>query len=145
MRVRRKGNTLNAQARSDKALPMIARSDTSFWVDGYRAMMSFNSSATCPVTLIYRDHAYPRLDEQTSAQSSDFSAFAGEYESAELGARYRIEVKDTGLVMQHYRHGAIPLTRLWKDDFGGSAWFTRSVELEHGGSGRVIALFGLHR
>jgi len=61
----------------------------------------------------------------------------GEYESDELGAVYRVEVVDNGLVMKHPRHGAIALTRLWKDDFGGSMWFTKSVEFQRDQSGRV--------
>jgi len=38
------------------------------------------------------------------------------------------QLQDGSLVLEHYRHGTIPLTQLWKDDFGGSAWFTRSVD-----------------
>ena len=76
---------------------------------------------------------------QGAPPSTDLSAFAGQYESDELGTTYRVEVKDGGLVLQHYRHGAIPLTRLWRDDFGGSAWYTRSVEFERDASGQVVA------
>ena len=43
---------------------------------------------------------------------------------------YRVEPDDSGLVMRHRRHGTIRLTRLWGDDFGGSMWFTRSVEFQ---------------
>ena len=50
---------------------------------------------------------------------------------------YRVELSDSGLVMKHPRHGTIALTRLWKDDFGGSAWFTKSVEFQRDPSGRV--------
>ena len=64
--------------------------------------------------------------------------FAGEYESGELETRYRVEVKDGGLVMHHARHGTIPLTQLWKDDFGGSLWFTRSVEFQRDAAGHVV-------
>ncbi len=140
VRIKREGNALTTQASREQAFHMSARSDTSFWVDGYRAMMSFTNVSVGPITLVYRGRPSLRLNEQGAAPSSDLSAFAGEYESVELGTSYRIEVKDGGLVMQHYRHGTIPLTRLWKDDFGGSEWFTRSVEFERDASGRVIAL-----
>ena len=56
----------------------------------------------------------------------------------ELKVTYRVEVGDSGLVMKHPRHGTIALTRLWKDDFGGSMWFTRSVEFQRDASGRVV-------
>ncbi|MEP7344481.1 MAG: serine hydrolase domain-containing protein [Gemmatimonadaceae bacterium] len=138
LRIRHEGNALTTQATREPAFPMSARSDTSFWVDGYRAMMAFTNVKVGPITLIYRNRPYPRLIERGSAPPSDLSAYGGEYESEELGTKYRIEVKDAGLVMQHYRHGTIPLTWLWKEDFGGSAWFTRSVEFERDASGRVI-------
>lgn len=139
VRIRRDGNTLTTQATREQASAMSARSDTSFWVDGYRAMMSFTNAVVGPTTLVYRDRLYPRLDEQGATPSADLSEFTGEYASAEVGTTYHVELKDGGLVLQHYRHGTIQLTRLWKDDFGGSAWFTRSVEFERDGAGRVVA------
>ena len=63
--------------------------------------------------------------------------FVGDYESEELGAFYRVEVTDSGLVMKHRRHGTIRLTPIWKDDFSGSMWFTRSVEFQRDPAGRV--------
>ena len=46
--------------------------------------------------------------------------------------------RDSGLVMRHFGDTAtIRLTHLWKDDFGGSVWFMRSVEFQRDASGRV--------
>lgn len=139
LRVRREGTALTVQASREKAIPMTARSDTSFWVEGNRSTISFTRTSASPVRLVYRDRSYPRLDERLSAKSADLATFPGEYESAELGTTYRVEKLDGGLVLRHYRHGTIPLFRLWNDDFGGSAWFTRSVEFERDRRGRVTA------
>ena len=64
--------------------------------------------------------------------------FVGDYESDELQASYRIDATDSGLVMRHPRHGTIALTWLWRDDFRGSAWFTRSVEFRRDAAGKVV-------
>jgi hypothetical protein len=39
--------------------------------------------------------------------------------------------------MQHRRHGTIPLTRLWRDDFGSPVAFMTSVEFRRDREGRV--------
>jgi hypothetical protein len=115
---------------------MSARSDTSFWVAGYSAAMAFTNLATGPVTLVYRGRRHPRLDE-TRAKAPTLDDYVGDYQSAELGAVYRIEIKNSGLAMTHYRHGFTPLTHLWGDDFGGAAWYTRSVEFLRDARGAV--------
>jgi CubicO group peptidase (beta-lactamase class C family) len=63
VRIQREGNALTTIATREPAFPMIARSDTSFWVEGYRSMMTFTNAKAGRPTLIYRDHRYPRLRE----------------------------------------------------------------------------------
>lgn len=136
VRIRRDGNALTTHASREQPAAMSARSDTSFWVEQYRQPMAFTNVARGPVTLVYRGRQHPRLDE-SRASSTDLAALTGEYESAELGTRYRVELTRGALVLQHYRHGTIPLTRLHGDDFGTTAWFMRSVEFRRDAAGKV--------
>ncbi len=137
VRVRRDGAMLKTQATREAEAAMTARSDTAFWVDAYSAPMTFQAVAGRPVQLSYRGKVYPKLDEAAPLSREQLRAFAGEYESDELQTRYRVELADSGLVMKHPRHGTITLTQLWKNEFGGSTGFMRSVEFQRDPSGRV--------
>ena len=137
VRVRRDGPVLKAQATREQEAAMAARSDTSFWVEAYSAPMTFQRGVGQPVRLTYRGRSYPKIEESTAPSAAQLRELTGVYESAELGTQYRVEVGDSGLLMKHPRHGTIRLTPLHKDDFGGSAWFTRSVEFRRDPSGRV--------
>ncbi|HEX2187338.1 MAG TPA: serine hydrolase [Longimicrobiaceae bacterium] len=63
--------------------------------------------------------------------------FVGTYESPELGTSYEVTLRADTLALVHPRHGRIPLTPLWRDDFGSAVWFLRSVEFQRDGQGRV--------
>jgi CubicO group peptidase (beta-lactamase class C family) len=136
VRIARSAEGLTTQATREAVQPMSARSDTSFWVAGYSAAMAFTNLAAGPVTLVYRGRRHPRLDE-TRAKAPTLDDYVGDYQSAELGAAYRIEITNSALAMTHYRHGSTPLTHLWGDDFGGAAWYTRSVEFLRDAHGAV--------
>ena len=41
------------------------------------------------------------------------------------------------LELRHARYGAIPLTWLWRDEFGSTTWFLKSITFERSASGRV--------
>jgi CubicO group peptidase (beta-lactamase class C family) len=138
VRIRRDGTVLRAQATREAEVTLAARSDTSFWVAGYNAPMFFTTNAAGLTSLVYRGRSHAKRPDSTSLSASALAEFTGEYESAELGTVYGVEVSGAGLVLQHRRHGTIPLTRLWNDDFAGSAWFTRSIEFSRDASGRVI-------
>ena len=137
VRVRRDGSTLRTQASREAEFPMSARSDTSFWVESYSAPMTFRAVPGQPVQLTYRGRRHTKLEESPPLTRAQLAAFAGEYESPELETVYHVEVTDSGLVMKHFRHGTIRLTQLWRDDFGGSMWFTRSVEFQRDARGQV--------
>ena len=137
VRITRAGTTLSTHATREMPVAMSARSDTSFWVQMYNAPMYFHATAGSPTQLTYRDKQYAKLDEPPRPTREQLQQFVGDYESPELATRYHVAVDDSGLVMTHYRLGTIRLTPLWKDDFGGSAWFTRSVEFLRDASGGV--------
>ena len=137
VRIRRDGSALKARATREGEAAMVARSDTSFWVQQYNAPMTFRAVAGQPVQLTYRGRSFPKLEEAAPPTAARLRDYAGEYESDELKTTYRVEVSDSGLVMKHFRHGTIALTHQWKDDFNGSARFTRSVEFRRDSTGRV--------
>ena len=138
VRVRRDGGVLRTRATREDEAPMSARSDTLFWVEAYGSPMIFRAVAGQPTQLTYRGKSYPKVPESRPFSAAQLKELVGDYESDELQARYRIETTDSGLVMRHPRHGTIALTWLWRDDFGGSAWFTRSVEFRRDAAGKVV-------
>jgi hypothetical protein len=137
VRVRRDGSTLRTQASREGEFAMSARSDTSFWVESYNAPMTFRAVPGQPVQLTYRGQRHSKLEESPPLTRPQLAVFAGDYESPELETVYHVEMSDSGLVMKHFRHGTIRLTQLWRDDFGGSMWFTRSVEFQRDARGQV--------
>jgi CubicO group peptidase (beta-lactamase class C family) len=137
VRIRRDGTTLKTQASREAEMVMSPRSDTSFWVAGYNAPMTFQAAAGRPVQLTYRGRQHQKLEEPKAPSREQLRALTGEYFSEELDTRYIVELADSGLVMRHRRLGVIRLTHAWKDDFNGSVWFTRSVEFQRDARGRV--------
>jgi CubicO group peptidase (beta-lactamase class C family) len=140
VRIRRDGEVLRIQATREGEVPMTARSDTSFWVDAYSAAMVFRAPPGQPITLRYRGIVTPRLAESAPLAPAQLAALAGEYESPELETRYRVVVRDGTLTMSHPRHGPATLTRLWNDEFTGSAPSLRSVTFLRDRGGRVTGL-----
>ena len=117
---------------------MTPRSESSFWVANYNAPMTFeNADEGKGVLLSYRGRRYPKLDEGPELTSDGLAQFTGDYESDELQALYRVEIKDGSLLMRHRRHPPIRLTRLWKDEFSGLTSFTRAIEFKRDTAGKI--------
>jgi CubicO group peptidase (beta-lactamase class C family) len=136
-RVRRDGGTLKVQASREDEVATSARSDTLFWVPSYSAPIAFQTPPGKPVQLVYRGRTQPKLQEYPTPTGTKLKEYVGDYVSDELAMTYRVELTDSGLVMNSRRVGDVRLTPLWKDDFGGSMWFTRSVEFLRDLNGRV--------
>jgi hypothetical protein len=119
---------------------MSARSDTLFWVQSYNAPMAFQAPRGKPVQLVYRGRTQPKLPEHPAPSGAKLRDYVGDYVSDELATTYRVELTDSGLVMNKRRGGDVRLTPLWRDDFGGSLWFTRPAEFLRDPSGRVNGL-----
>jgi hypothetical protein len=140
VRIRRQGDAFTVQATHEEEVPMTRRSRSEFWVEKYGAAMVIPADAAGKVTrLEYRGIHAPRV-EDTPRPSGRLDAYAGEYESAELGTAYRVAVKNGALEMQHRRHGTIPLAWIRGDEFGSTTWFMRSVEFQRDDAGTVAAL-----
>jgi CubicO group peptidase (beta-lactamase class C family) len=140
VRVRTKGSTLSTQATKEAEFPMMPRSSSEFWVEGYNAAMAFQVEPNQPVQLTYRGNRHAKLVESPPLTATQLREYAGEFESEELGTSYIVDVAGDSLVMRHRRHGNIALSRLWEDDFTGSVWFMRSVEFRRNAAGKVNGL-----
>lgn len=142
VRIRRQGSALTAQATHEGEFPMSPRCRARFWVDAYRSAITFHPAGVrTPAWLEYRGIHAPKLAETTPPTLAELAAFAGEYESAELGTAYRVIATGAGLSIQHPRHGTVPLTWVWGNEFGSSStWFLRSVTFQRARAGRPTAL-----
>ena len=133
LRVSRDGDGRKAKAQPGTESPLTAKSDTSFWAEGFSAPLVFLANGE----LVFRALRSPKLAESAPFTAEQLSQFTGEYESEELATTYGVEIKEGGLILRHRRHGIIPLTWAWKDDFAGGPGYMRSVEFRRDGAGRV--------
>ena len=138
VRIRRDGKELKTRATREAEFPMTPRSQSEFWVDAYRSPMTFERNRTGDSTyLTYHGQRHPRLDEPGPLTHGQLADFAGEYFSDELQTSYRVEARDSALVLLHQRYGMIPLSRFWREEFGCALWFG-NVEFQRDDAGRVI-------
>ncbi len=139
--IRREGSALFTRATREDEFPMTARSTTEFWVEAYGASIAFEREGDGRVTHItYRGRTAPRVGTAAPPAPRDLAGVTGEYVSEELHTSYRVEVEDGGLVMRHWRHGAIRLSPAWDDDFVGEAWFIGSVQFQRDAEGSAVAM-----
>jgi hypothetical protein len=138
-RITRKGRELTTQATREASFPMMALSDSTFWVADYNAEMRFRPTSN-GMEMMYRGKARPRVVETTQPSKPRLAQLVGTYFSEELEATYHVELKNGSLVMRHRRHGTIPLTWINGDDFRGEIWFLRSVEFLRDNAGKVTGL-----
>ena len=137
-RIRRQGMSLTSQATGEVVAPMTPRSEREFWVELYRSAMVFQRDARGRVThLDYRGLHAPKLPETSPPSPARLAEYAGEYESRELGATWRVSVRNGALEMWHPRQGTLPLTWFWRDDFGSPGSVLSSVEFQRDAAGRV--------
>ncbi len=135
LRIVRNGDRLTAATLPLPDAPMTPKSDSSFWLPGYNASLIFHAGDS--IVAEFRGLRSPKLPDAAPMTAAELPQFAGAYWSDELATLYQVEVKDGGLVLRHRRHGIIPLTWLWEDDFGGAAGSMRSVEFRRDNVGRI--------
>jgi len=80
-----------------------------------------------------------RLERVASdpAPAPDLGAYAGRYFCEELRVVYDLELSGGELVARHVRHGEIPLTLRWIDEFQGSEWFFARLRFDRDPDGRI--------
>ena len=133
--IRRDGSRLMTRATAEQEFPLSARPGNTFWVAGYNASMAFSADSSGIVTMLYRGRRIPRIS--TREVVTPISELAGEYVSDELKTSYTVETTGGNVVLRHFRHGTVTLTRGWGDDYRGNAFFMQSVEFQRDARGRV--------
>ena len=138
VRIRQDGGVLRAQASGENEFPMSARSDSVFWVDAYGAAITFRRDASGRVThFVYQNRRAPRMEENRATRPAQPTDYVGSYVSDELQTTYEVLQRNDSLVLQHRRHGTVPLTPGWEGDFTTPLWFLKSVEFQRDGNGVV--------
>lgn len=136
--ITREGEQLISKATAEQAVPMTARSDSTFWVQAYGSAIVFRRNKESRVnSLKYRGMICPKVEQAPSPDVEQLRELTGEYKSEELATFYTIVLEDGKLKLRHRRHGDIDLTPAWKDEFRGGAWFTQSVEFTRDEKGNV--------
>jgi hypothetical protein len=138
--LRRADEGLRVQATNEGEYSTRAVSETEFRVDAFGASIHFIRNADGVVDEIrYRDIRAPRM-ETVDPTTIDFSDYAGIYASEELSAQYTVVVSEGGLVAQHYRHGSIPLTLAYGDEFTSATWYFSPVTFVRNSDGEINSL-----
>ncbi|HYK20310.1 MAG TPA: serine hydrolase domain-containing protein [Pyrinomonadaceae bacterium] len=143
IRIQRYGTMLLFQEPHKGHSLMSPKSETEFVVSGEddETTIVFHRDAASKVaSLTYGDQQAPRVDNSEARPPADLAQYAGDYDSEELGTSYRVIVKDGALQMQHRRRGTIPLTWLWREEFGSPDAYIASIDFERDNAGRVTAL-----
>jgi CubicO group peptidase (beta-lactamase class C family) len=139
--IRHRNGALSAQATAEREFPMAARTSNVFWVDAYGSTITFVDSAGRTTHVMYRGRRAPRVDQASQTRVDPLERFAGTYHSEELATTYVVAVRNGSLVLQHRRHGTIPLTPAWQGDFTTPLWFLRAVTFTQSPNG---AISGFH-
>jgi hypothetical protein len=134
------GDSLMAQATNESRFPMVAMSDSVFWVEAYGAAVQFRRDASGSVSRIeYRGIEAPRV-ELVTPTPAELAEYVGHYHSPELDTNYEIVLQEDQLIARHWKNGEIRLSPTLRDEFGGSAWFLRNVEFVRGTDAQVKGL-----
>ncbi len=130
------------QATNEDKFPMTVLSDSIFRIEAYsNRTMTFHRNKAGTVTgMTYSSSVRPKLDTLNST-STDPKDYEGTYKSEELFTAYDIIAEGDQLVMNHFRHGRIELSRAWGEDYSGSRWFLGSVEFSRDSNGNVNGFY----
>jgi CubicO group peptidase (beta-lactamase class C family) len=141
MRIKREGTTLTAQVTGENPVALSPRSERDFRAErGSVAVVFQRDAAGKVVSLEYDGERASKIDESGSRPPAQLEEYIGEYYSEELDTVYRIAVKQGSLEMQHQRRGSVPLTWLWREEFGSPDGYLASVEFLRNGASRVTGL-----
>jgi CubicO group peptidase (beta-lactamase class C family) len=143
--ISRKGEQLMSLANGGYAVPMIARSDSIFWIKDYGTTFTFNRDKRGKVfQLMYYGMTCPKVEERPKPSITSFTELIGKYKSEELETQYTISIENGRLIARNLHQGGITLDPAWKDDFKADAWFMNSVEFCRDLKGNVTGFMVTH-
>ncbi|HWA33118.1 MAG TPA: serine hydrolase domain-containing protein [Cyclobacteriaceae bacterium] len=106
------GDTLKTQASNEPEFPMVAKSDSVYWIDGYNAAMTFVTDKNGEVnSLRYKWISSAKRVSPIAIDTSSFAAYAGIYHSEELSMEYTVSASNGKLTMFQIRLGEIDLSQ----------------------------------
>jgi CubicO group peptidase (beta-lactamase class C family) len=101
---------LMTQANSEDKFPMIAKSDSIYWVDAYGASMTFVKDKNGEVnSLRYRWIQSAKRIIPIRLDATQFVNYAGTYYSEELASEYKVDLVGDKLMLHHMRLGDFEL------------------------------------
>ena len=143
VRIHRYGAVLLSQESHHGHSLMSPKSEREFVVsrEDDEATIVFHRDADEKVmSLTYRDRRAPRIDSSETHPPASLADYAGDYDSEELGTSYRVIVRNGALEIQHRRRGTVPLTWLWREEFGSLDTYLASIDFKRDNAGRVTGL-----
>ncbi len=127
------------QATNEDKFSMTPLSDSVFRIEAYsnRTMTFHRDDAGNVNALTYSGSKRDKVDTSVAAPKINPRDYLGTYESAELFTTYEVIADGDQLLLKHFRHGTIELSRAWGEDYVGSRWFLGSVEFSKDNNGLV--------
>jgi len=103
-------NQLMTQANGEEKFPMLAKSDSSYWIEAYGASMTFVKDKNGDVnSLRYKWIQSAKRITPIPIDVTLYSNYAGTYHSEELDTDYKVDVAGGKLMLHHMRLGDFEL------------------------------------
>lgn len=100
------GDQLMTQANGEDKFPMMAKSDSAYWIDAYGSSMTFVKDKKGDVnSLRYRDIESAKRVIPIQVGPSQFNNYIGTYYSEELASEYKVDLAGGKLMIHHMRLG----------------------------------------
>ncbi len=105
------GDTLKTQANNEPQFSMVAKSDSVYWIDGYKAAMTFVADKNGEVnSLRYKWISSAKRVTPLKIDTTSYARYEGTYYSEELGTEYKVIVSHGRLTLYQMRLGEIDLS-----------------------------------
>ena len=122
-------------------LPLMAASDTSFFVPGAQIslfMLQNDEEAIDRFILLRNDDRMTgyKVDPEL-ADPEVLRSYTGTYYSPEVDTEYHMKIEDEKLVAYHQRHGTVPVHPIQMDYLRGEAFHLRDIRVERWANGDI--------
>lgn len=131
------------QATGQPAIEIVPSSDSTFFLKGVEATITFHREADGSVdriTLFQGGAVTARRVKAVPFSAEEMAAFVGTYYSSELNLRYVVEERDGALVIRHPVYDAAMLQPVEPDVFSGNQWYASTVRFVRDEGGSVDAM-----
>lgn len=141
LRIGRVGDVLTSQVTREGLVDLGPGKKKEHWIGRGSPIIFIRDADSKVIALELEGKRAKRVSENENHPSAQLHDYEGVYESTELDTFYRVVINKNGVLeMRHGRRGALPLTWLWPDEFGGADDFIQSVKFERDGKNSVKSL-----